>query len=223
MPELPELRVDDRVSWEISMVVDPLTGSGRVTQEILDARRETLPTATGKGVAAKPTAQRTVGPPRKVNRFRPGSEAAPGAFTGMANAATDGLGCRGMFSLPPASKQEVGDGIHEVHERCKCPQPLVASDLILGPLVDIHKRSQKQPDLNRSAKHDASLLTRIKVVLFLPGHDTFLSRSSDPGHRSGAFGYKPIIYRCHQVHLAERFRVRRVISSSCSQPSPTKE
>jgi hypothetical protein len=41
--ELPELLggcVDDRVSWDVSMVVDPLTGTNRAAPEILDVCRE---------------------------------------------------------------------------------------------------------------------------------------------------------------------------------------
>ena len=44
-PELPELlgrHVDNRVSWDVSVVVDPLTGTGRESPEILDACQERL-------------------------------------------------------------------------------------------------------------------------------------------------------------------------------------
>lgn len=44
-PELPKLlsrHVDDRVSWDVSVVVDPLTGSERDAPEILDACRERM-------------------------------------------------------------------------------------------------------------------------------------------------------------------------------------
>jgi hypothetical protein len=43
--ELPELlgrHVDDRVSWNVSVVVDPLTGTDREAPEILDACHERL-------------------------------------------------------------------------------------------------------------------------------------------------------------------------------------
>jgi hypothetical protein len=43
--ELPELlgrHVDDRVSWDVSVVADPLTGTGREAPEILDACHERL-------------------------------------------------------------------------------------------------------------------------------------------------------------------------------------
>src|ERR671917_678382 len=42
-PELPELlgrHVDDRVSWDVSVVVDPLTGTNREAPEILDVCRD---------------------------------------------------------------------------------------------------------------------------------------------------------------------------------------
>jgi hypothetical protein len=44
-PELPDLlsrRVDDRLSWDISVVVDPLTGTDRESPEILDVCRERM-------------------------------------------------------------------------------------------------------------------------------------------------------------------------------------
>lgn len=40
LPGLLGQRVDDRVSWEIPVVVDPLTGSERDAPELLDACRE---------------------------------------------------------------------------------------------------------------------------------------------------------------------------------------
>jgi hypothetical protein len=44
-PELPDLlsrRVDDRLSWDISVVVDPLTGTDRESPEFLDVCRERM-------------------------------------------------------------------------------------------------------------------------------------------------------------------------------------
>lgn len=44
-PKLPELlskSVDDHVSWDISVVADPLTGTNRKAPEILDVCHERL-------------------------------------------------------------------------------------------------------------------------------------------------------------------------------------
>src|SRR5919107_2422718 len=40
LPELLRNRVDDRVSWEVPVEVDPLTGTNREAPEILNACRE---------------------------------------------------------------------------------------------------------------------------------------------------------------------------------------
>ena len=42
LPELLRRHVDDRVSWEVSVVVDPLTGTDRESPEILDVCHERL-------------------------------------------------------------------------------------------------------------------------------------------------------------------------------------
>ncbi|HSK82012.1 MAG TPA: hypothetical protein VK902_01225 [Rubrobacter sp.] len=42
LPELLSKRVDDRVSWDVSVVVDPLTGTDRKAPEILDVCRERM-------------------------------------------------------------------------------------------------------------------------------------------------------------------------------------
>src|SRR5215211_8764213 len=42
LPELLAKRVDATVSWEVPVVVDPLTGSGREAPEILDVCRERM-------------------------------------------------------------------------------------------------------------------------------------------------------------------------------------
>src|SRR5215210_2900472 len=42
LPELLSRHVDDRLSWGVSVVVDPLTGTGREAPEILDVCQERL-------------------------------------------------------------------------------------------------------------------------------------------------------------------------------------
>src|SRR5829696_3806038 len=42
LPDLLAKRVDGSVSWEVPVVVDPLTGSGREAPEILDVCRERM-------------------------------------------------------------------------------------------------------------------------------------------------------------------------------------
>ena len=42
LPKLLENRVDGDVSWEVPVVVDPLTGTDREAPEILDVRRERM-------------------------------------------------------------------------------------------------------------------------------------------------------------------------------------
>jgi hypothetical protein len=42
LPELLSRRVDATISWDVPLVVDPLTGSGREAPEILDVCRERM-------------------------------------------------------------------------------------------------------------------------------------------------------------------------------------
>ena len=42
LPELLSRRVDDRVSWEVSVICDPLTGSDPDAARVIDAGRERM-------------------------------------------------------------------------------------------------------------------------------------------------------------------------------------
>jgi hypothetical protein len=116
LPELLSRRVDGSVSWNVPVVVDPLTGSGREAPEILDVCRERM-LSEGWDLALCLT---------DLPVYR-GGQVVAADVSAKREVAGLSLPALGAMRLRPRAREAILQLVHELYVRTRIPRPDIPS------------------------------------------------------------------------------------------------